>query len=187
MYRRSIFFWSQFTVKITKATKVNINSRFPPFTSKHDDRSFWESELINQEIFHTLGIVDAPLQLVAGELVRYPDDHSLLTAVSVGRRAGRIRRRLRRRRRRRRRRVRIRSRMRRRRRVARIGDVGDRLADSAPNRRRAGRHLQWGAAAGAVDEHVHGRRSRKFDGRRWDWTDIRRRRRRREFLVGILI
>lgn len=118
-------------------------------------------------MFHALSVVDASFQLVAGVLVRYSDDHSLLTAVRVRRRAGRgvgIRRRLIRRRRR----VGIRRRLGRRRRVARIGHVSDCLAKSASERRRAGRHLQRGVAIRAVDEHVHGDQDWRFGGRRRD-------------------
>lgn len=60
----------------------------------------------------------------------------------------------------------------RRRRVAQIGDVSDRLTNSASDRRRAGRHLQWGVAIRAVDEHVHGHRNREFERRRRVWTEI---------------
>lgn len=138
-----------------------------PFTSKHENRRFWKPKLIDQQMFHALSVVDATFQLVAGVLVRYTDNHSLLTAVRVRRRAGwgvGIRRRLIRRRRR----LRIRRRLGRRRRVARIGHVSDCLANSASDRRRTGRHLQRGVAIRAVDQHVHGDRDWGLGGRRRD-------------------
>ena len=130
-------------------------------------------------MFHTFSIVDASFQLVAGELVGYSDYHRLLTAVRVGRRTRRsvgIRGRLRRGRRGRG----VWRSMGRRRRVAGIGDGGDCLANSASDRRRAGRHLQLCAAIRAGDERIHSCRNRgKLTA---GWTEISRR--REEFWWG---
>lgn len=47
-------------------------------TCEHENRRFWKLELINQQILHALGVVDAALELVPGVLIRYPTDHGLL-------------------------------------------------------------------------------------------------------------
>lgn len=116
-------------------------------TREHDDGRFWKAELVDEEVLHAFGVVDATLELVAGEAVGDADDDGLLAAVGVGR--GR--------------RVAV-GRGRRRRRVgggrwlrregAWIADESDSAAEGAADGSRAKWQLQRGAAVGAVHQHV---------------------------------
>lgn len=117
------------------------------FFGEHDDGRFWKAELVDEEVLHALGVVDASLELVSREAVGDADDDGLLAAVGVGR--GR--------------RVAV-GRGRRRRRVgggrwlrregAWIADESDSAAEGAADGSRARWQLQRGAAVGAVDQHV---------------------------------
>ena len=117
------------------------------FFREHDDGRFWKAELVDEEVLHALGVVDASLELVSREAVGDADDDGLLAAVGVGR--GR--------------RVAV-GRGRRRRRVgggrwlrregAWIADESDSAAEGAADGSRARWQLQRGAAVGAVDQHV---------------------------------
>lgn len=59
------------------------------FFSEHDNAIFWKLELVDEEIPHALGIIDATLELMPRVLIRDPADHRLLPPVRVGGRAWR--------------------------------------------------------------------------------------------------
>ena len=133
---------------------------------------------MNQEMLHAFGVIDASLELLPGEFVGNSADHGLLPPVRRRRRASR-----RRIWRRGMRYGGVRWRRRtgsvaasvwrrtgsvtasvwrrsgsvtasvRRRSFAGIKDVGDRLANSAADRSRASRELEWRSASRAVDQH----------------------------------
>lgn len=113
-------------------------------TGEHDDGRFWKFELVDEKVFHALGIVDASLELVARVPVRDADDHGLLAAVEARRRTGR--------------RVEARrgtwNRVRLGWESAWVGDGSDSLAEGAADGSGAGWQLQRRSAVGAVDEHV---------------------------------
>jgi len=117
-------------------------------TGEHNDGRFWKTELVDEKIFHALSIVDASLELVPGEPVRDAYDDGLLSAVGVGRGAGR--------------RVVVGGwwRMRLvgsrglRRDGAWVGDESDCVADGAADGSGARWQLQRDAAVGTVDQHV---------------------------------
>lgn len=118
------------------------------FFSKHENGFFREPKLIDEQVFHAFGIVNAPLELVPRVSVRYSADHGALPAVRARRLPGRsmiVRRG-------RRRRMGGRGRGR-----PGVGDVGDRLADGAADGSGSRRQLQRDVAPGAVHEH-HRRR-----------------------------
>lgn len=94
-------------------------------TCEHENGRFWKLKLVDEQILHALGVVDAALELVSGVLVGYPADDGLLPAVGRMRRSEVV---VRRRGQRRRRRRRLGVRRRRRRGGAWIGDVSDGLA-----------------------------------------------------------
>lgn len=58
-----------------KKTKVKV------FTGEHKNGGFRELEPVNQQVLHTLGIVDTPFQLVPRVPIRDPADHGPLPAV----------------------------------------------------------------------------------------------------------
>lgn len=114
------------------------------FFSEHKNGGLGEAELVDQQVLHTLGVVNAALELVPGALIRHGAYQSPLASVS--------------RRRRPRRRVVVgRSGRRRwavegggggrRRKSARVGDAGDGLADGAADGLSSRWQLQRRAAA----------------------------------------
>lgn len=118
------------------------------FFGEHDDGRFWKIELVDEEVAHALGVVDASLELVPREAVGDANDDGLLAAVGVGRRAGR--------------RVLVgggrRGRVGGRRGLVREGawvaDQSNSVAEGAADGSGARRDLQSGAAVGAVYQHV---------------------------------
>lgn len=58
-------------------------------TSEHNNGIFWKLELVDEEVLHAFGVIDATLELMPRVLVRYPADHRLLPAVHVRRRTRR--------------------------------------------------------------------------------------------------
>lgn len=61
------------------------------FFSEHDNGIFWKFELVDEEIAHAFGVIDATLELMSRVFIRYPTDHRLLASVHV---RGRSRRRV---------------------------------------------------------------------------------------------
>lgn len=114
-------------------------------TREHDDGRFWKAELVDEEVLHALGVVDASLELVSREAVGDADDDGLLAAVGVGRgRRGAVgggRRR-------------VGGSRGLRREGAWVADEGDGVAEGAADGSRAKWQLQRGAAVGAVHQHV---------------------------------
>jgi hypothetical protein len=59
------------------------------FFSKHNNRRFRKSILIDEKITHAFSVINATLKFMTGEFIRDSDDHSLFTAVNVRKRTGR--------------------------------------------------------------------------------------------------
>lgn len=137
----SFFFFSGKKRKTQRSTRGR--------TGEHDDGRFGKAELVDEEVPHALGVVDASLELVPGEPVRDSDDHGLLAAVWVRRWAWR--------------RVVVRGRGKRGRVGGRgglwregawVSDEGDSVAEGAADGSGARWHLQRRSAVGAVHQQV---------------------------------
>lgn len=151
---------NSFAVNTHTQTNTNIHIH----TGEHDNGVRGKLELVDKEIAHALGVVDAPLELMRRVPVRYPAYNRPLPPVRVRNRPpGRLAVGRRSRRRRLGSGGEERSVGRRRRQCAGIGHVGDSLADGAADGSGALRKLERVAAVGTVDQHKHGR-FRKLQG-----------------------
>lgn len=131
-------------------------------TSEHENGGIREVKTVDQQILHTLSIINTPFKLVWAVFIRYPTNHRPFRATDA---TGRVNRR-------RRRwvvmagkvrglvvvagKVTLLRRRRRRRKASRVGDDSDGAADGASDGTGAWRKLQRRPAVGTVDEDHRG-------------------------------